>query len=373
MSISRRSLLKTAISIPFLSSSLLACQAKSDSLGLMLAACADQTDQNYIALLRLETLEYKLIPLTERGHAFACHPHILNQAIIVARRPGRSLTLVDIDVGKVITRISSKPNRHFYGHCSYSPDGQYLLTTENDYENGYGVVSIRDSQNLVMIDEIPSFGIGPHDLQLMPDHETIVVANGGILTHPDTGRRKLNLNEMKPSLAYIDLADGGLIDQYYLADPKLSIRHIDVNHLGDVGIATQDQAEYQSDANQTSLIAIHKNKDRQPDLIPLPKEITLTLNQYTADFCFEPNHDTALVSSPRGNRILIFDTKNQTLKEYYHVNQPSAVALSRDKNYYVVSTANGEIIFIDTKTSTIKTEMIQFIDGLRWDNHMTVV
>ena len=373
MRINRRSFLKTAISIPLFNSSLVTSHAESDSLGLMLAACSDEKEQNYIALFRLETLEYKLIPLTERGHALAIHPYITNQAVIAARRPGNSLTLINIDLGTIITKVSSNPDRHFYGHCSYTQNGEYLLTTENDYENGIGVISIRDSQTLKVIDEIPSFGIGPHDLEFMPDQKTIVIANGGILTHPDTGRRKLNLNEMKPSLAYVDLIGAKLIDQYYLSDPKLSIRHIDVNQAGEVGIATQDQAEYLSDANKISLIAMHKNKDRQPDLIQIPKNITLSLNRYTADFCFEPSHNTALVSSPRGNQILIFNTKNQTLVRSYPVNQPSAVALSRDKNYFVVSTAYGEILFINTNTSTINSEMTQFIQGVIWDNHMTVV
>ncbi len=373
MRFDRRSFLKASISIPLFNSALLTSDARTDSLGLMLAACSDEKAQHFIALLRLETFEYKLIPLTERGHALASHPNISNQAVIAARRPGNLLTLIDIDLGQVITKTSSNPNRHFYGHCSYTKDGEYLLTTENDYENGMGIISIRDSQTLKVLEEIPSFGIGPHDMQFMPDQKTIVIANGGILTHPDTGRRKLNLNQMKPSLAYIDLTSAKLIDQYYLSDPKLSIRHIDVNKAGDVGIATQDQAEYASDANQVSLIAVHKSKDKQPDLIKLPKQITLGLNRYTADFCFEPKHNTALVSSPRGNQVLIFDVKNQRLINNYRVDQPSAVALTRDNNYFVVSTANGEILFIDTKTSTIEANMSQMIDGLKWDNHMTVV
>ncbi len=373
MRFSRRSFLKTALSVPLLNSALLSSQAKSDSLGFMLAACSNELEQHFIALLRLETLEYKLIPIAERGHALATHPFVLSQAVIAARRPGNSLTLIDIDLGKVITHTTSNPNRHFYGHCSYTSDGKYLLTTENDYENGIGIISIRDSQTLKVIDEIPSFGIGPHDLQFMPDQNTMVIANGGILTHPDTGRRKLNLREMQPSLSYVDLQAAKLIDQYYLSDPKLSIRHIDVNEAGEVGIATQDQSEYLSDANKISLIAIHTNKDRQPNLIQLPKNLTLALNRYTADFCFEPNHDTALVSSPRGNQILVLNTKTQRLINSYAVNQPSAVALSRDRNYFVVSTAYGEILFIDTKTSTIKMEMTQLIPGLKWDNHMSII
>ncbi len=43
------------------------------------------------------------------------------------------------------------------------------------------------------IGEFPTFGVGPHELLLLGDGDTIAVANGGIETHPDFGRAKLNL------------------------------------------------------------------------------------------------------------------------------------------------------------------------------------
>ena len=41
------------------------------------------------------------------------------------------------------------------------------------------------------IGELASFGVGPHEVVLMPDGATLVVANGGIRTHPDRDRAKL--------------------------------------------------------------------------------------------------------------------------------------------------------------------------------------
>ncbi|MCK0317313.1 DUF1513 domain-containing protein, partial [Salmonella sp. 15E65] len=76
--------------------------------------------------------------------------------------------------------------------------------------------------------EFDSGGIGPHEVVLMPDGKTLCVANGGILTHPDYGKLELNLDTMRPSLAYIDAASGELLEKVELepALHRLSIRHL---------------------------------------------------------------------------------------------------------------------------------------------------
>jgi hypothetical protein len=56
------------------------------------------------------------------------------------------------------------------------------------------VIGVRDaSAGYRHIGELPSHGIGPHDLALLSDERTLVVANGGIRTHPDRRREELNL------------------------------------------------------------------------------------------------------------------------------------------------------------------------------------
>ena len=47
------------------------------------------------------------------------------------------------------------------------------------------MIGVRDAQDgYRQIGELPSDGIGPHEATLMPDGKTLVVANGGIRTHP---------------------------------------------------------------------------------------------------------------------------------------------------------------------------------------------
>lgn len=373
MNFTRRQIIKAAITLPWINTQLKAKDSLADLSGLMIAGCKDALGQPCVAMFRLDTLEYKLVMLKERCHDLVHHPFALNRYIVPARRPGNTLTMIDTDLGEILTSVSSAPDRHFYGHCSFTEDGKHLLTTENDFFKGKGIISIRDAETLKTIDEIDSFGIGPHDIALMPGGETAVVANGGILTHPDSGRRKLNIDEMTASLAYIDLTSFKLLGQYFLDDPKLSIRHIDVNSSGDVGIACQHQARYVSEAKDNALIGIHKNKALAPQLFALPSEITSKLNRYTADFCFAVHSNTAAITSPRGNLVVIVDTQTLLLKQTHTINEPSAVSLSRDRRYFVISTALGEIHFINAEFGTHIKALTITIPGLSWDNHMSVV
>lgn len=103
---------------------------------------------------------------------------------------------------------------------------------------------------------MPSHGIEPHDIRMLTDGHTLVVANGGIITHPDSGRARLNLERMDSSLVYLDSRDGGLLGQWRLPArwKLLSMRHFTVNDQGDVAIGMQ----YQDDDTTAPIIALHR-------------------------------------------------------------------------------------------------------------------
>lgn len=119
-------------------------------------------------------------------------------------RPGKFSLVNDCMTGDEKARIVSPKDRHFYGLGIFSSDGNLLFTTENDYEAGRGRIGVWVAQNdYIRIDEWDSGGIGPHDIKRLPETDMLVVANGGIDTHPETGRTKLNIPTMAPNLAYI--------------------------------------------------------------------------------------------------------------------------------------------------------------------------
>lgn len=209
MPLNRRRFLLSAATAPALSPSLAWSDAGAPRL---IAAGRDARGYRLIGLRPNNTLAFD-IPLPERGHAAATHPS-RPEAIAFARRPGTFALVIDCASGVLHTRLDAPEGRHFYGHGTFSADGALLYTTENAFETGLGWIGVWDaSTGYRRLGDFSSGGIGPHDVALMPDGETLVVANGGIRTHPATGRQKLNLSTMAPALTYLRASDGSLVER----------------------------------------------------------------------------------------------------------------------------------------------------------------
>lgn len=148
--------------------------------------------------------------------------------VAFARRPGRFGVAIPVGTRPPVW-FASKSDRHFFGHGVFSAAGRLLYATENDYERAAGVIGVRDATDSYrQIGEFPAHGMEPHDIALLSDGRTMVIANGGIRTHPDKGTEELNLPDMRPSLVYVDVATGDLLEEHVLAPElhQLSIRHL---------------------------------------------------------------------------------------------------------------------------------------------------
>ncbi|MEM7667806.1 MAG: DUF1513 domain-containing protein, partial [Pseudomonadota bacterium] len=221
-----------------------------------LAAGKDPSGYKLMGLGPDGTLRFE-ISLPSRGHAAAAHPERA-EAVAFARRPGTYAVVIDCVTGHVRHRLEAEPGRHFFGHGVYSRDGAILFTTENAYTTGDGRLGLWDaSADYRRIGEISSGGIGPHDVVRLPGSEILAIANGGIRTHPASGRDKLNLGSMRPNLTYMDAATGAVIDQVEPDDALRlnSIRHLAVSRDGRIAAATQWQGDPQ---DGVPLIAFHR-------------------------------------------------------------------------------------------------------------------
>nr|WP_244439934.1 DUF1513 domain-containing protein [Nitratireductor aquibiodomus] len=186
-----------------------------------------------------------VLPLEARGHSFAIDAP-RRRAVAFARSPGRFAIAFSVDGKGEPLAFAPPPDRHFYGHGVFTPDGRLLLATENDYEGERGITGLYDATaGFRRIGEFETGGIGPHEVILLADGRTLCIANGGILTHPDYERVKFNLATMKPSLSYVDLESSEMIEQAELTPElhKLSIRHMTLDRFGAVWFGAQYQGE----------------------------------------------------------------------------------------------------------------------------------
>ena len=214
-----------------------------------------------------------------RGHDVAQHPERLLHFAMFGRRPSTRSAIVDIDAGRVELIFEAAPGRAFQGHGFFTVDGRYLVTSEADTFTGAGALGIRETERYSLIGELETYGIGPHEVQLMPDHRTVVVANGGLLTRPETGREVLNLDTMDSTLSYVDLESGALLEQRRVPDPKSSIRHLDVADDGTVAFGVQVQREALDHDRPVPLGGMHR-LGREIELFMVGEERMRLLNDY---------------------------------------------------------------------------------------------
>jgi len=250
------------------------------------------------------------ISLPARGHEAAAHP-VQAEAVAFARRPGNFAMVIDCTNGKVKQILDAPPEYHFFGHETFSADGSLMFTTENDYEAAAGRIGIWDTRNgYHRVGEIGSGGIGPHDIKYISEQEILVVANGGIETHPESGRAKLNVPMMRPNLSYVSI-DGKIIDQIEPAHSEHmnSIRHLAIRNDGLVAFACQWQGRVET---APALLGTHRLGDQKPVMLHSNDEHPQLL-AYLGSVSFNSDGKLLANTAPRGNIAQIFDSADKTL------------------------------------------------------------
>lgn len=361
----RRAFLKTGIGAGLFLAGLHPPVLMAGESGLRLLSCrSDHQGRHYLSILDTSGSLSLDIPLPGRGHGIAFDPRT-QRAAVFARRPGTFVWVIDLRDGKVTHRIQAAAGRHFYGHGVFTPDG-HLLCSENAYATGQGVIGIyRAKQNFQRDGEFASHGIGPHQLGLLSDTETLVVANGGIRTHPDMPRIKTNLRQMQPNLAYLNARDGRLLQRQQPPAEwhQLSIRHIAVAPDDSVAVAMQFEGRPHL---QPPLIALHRD-DQPLQLLKAPKQVQKRLRNYCGSVAFSEDGSRFAVSSPRGGVVTYWSATGDYLGLH---EQADACGVSPQPDAgqgFLVSDGEGEIRRIGPG---LLGKPQQQHPAARWDNHL---
>jgi len=303
-----------------------------------------------------------------RGHGVSQHPLHPSQVIMYGRRPGTMAIVTDVLQNKIVNSFKVAKNRFFYGHGCFSLDGKTLFTTEGNSTTGEGKIGIRDAITYQYLGEYDTTGIGPHDMHLMPDGKTIVVANGGILTRPETGRKKLNLPEMISNLTYIDAFTGKKIDEFRVPEPKASIRHLDIAKDGTVAIAMQVQRSVMKNENSVPLGAIHKPNGKI-QLLTEPERLITAMNDYMGSVAINEKSRIAGFTSPRGDIVGFWNIDSLEFAGYHRLHDVCGIAVN-SKNNFMISNSIGEVRELDgLNLKEIKQNRV-IHEKSAWDNHM---
>ena len=338
--------------------------ADTPSVPLYLSARADTSGGFRVSGFAADGTSFFDLPLPGRGHSFAVRPGECT-ALHFARRPGRFALVVDLARGAIAHRVEAPANRNFYGHGAFSPDGRLLYATENDFEGERGVIGVYNAaRGYTRAGELPSHGIGPHEIALLSDGETLVVANGGIATHPDLPRVKLNLPTMAPSVCFVDRRSGALRRELTLGPAlhRLSIRHLAVGPDDTIAVAMQ----YEGPAHDRVPLVALQCGGRRLRLLHGPRAVLRAMKNYCGSVCFDPDGRTIAVSAPRGNLVTLWDVGTGRYLSSAEVGDGCGVAPGPRPGEFLASSGRGGVVVIDARSGAARPLALAGLAPARW-------
>lgn len=342
--------------------------AAAEPAHLYVAARKERDGSYAAAIFDLKRGELSRVTLPRRGHGAARRPGS-EDCVIFARRPGTFAVCLDARGARPPRWFRTAPDRHFYGHGVFSPDGRLLYATENDYETGVGTIGVRDAEaGFRSLGELPSHGIGPHDIALLSDGRTLVVANGGIQTHPESGRTLLNRGEMAPSLVYLDRFTGDLLERHALSGDlkQLSIRHLAVAAGDVVVLGCQHKG---SAIDRPPLIAFHR-RGRELAWAEAPRQAQADMRNYVGSVAVDRSGTVAAVSSPRGGLVTYWDTETRAFLGQTRLEDVCGLAPSAVRGAFVLTSGTGAVRPGGPAGGDTSLPAPSDLTKHHWDNHL---
>lgn len=336
--------------------------------GTLLSAFEDARGDQYVGGIALDDARVFGAKVPARAHGCAVDPHDPQRVLFFARRPGTVAYELRRDTMNVRTILETPAGRHLAGHGLFSPDGQFLFTPEHDYESARGIVAVRDTRDFRVIEEIDTHGLDPHETAWLPDGRSLLVANGGIMTHPRTFRRKLNIPSMDPSLCVIDAHTGALLEQWRLPDHLLSIRHLCVGADGVTAVGLQYEGE---PANAPGIAAVY-TPGHGLRLLEAPVDRHRQFRAYVASVTISERDSLIAAACPYDNGVACWATTDHRYLGFVEAGESYGVSRLADGTI-VASQRDGHAFEIDK--TPLRSHFLHVNDErpIRWDDHWVAV
>jgi hypothetical protein len=338
--------------------------------GDLVAACRRPDGTYSVVFLSLDGSVLRELPLQGRGHDIALD-RTRGEAVVFARRPGSFALAFDIHGRREPVLFTTPTNRHFYGHGTYSRDGRLLYATEHDSETRAGLIGVYDATGgYERVGEFPTYGVGPHEAILLSDGKTLAIANGGIETHVEpgmSGREKLNVASMQPSLAFVDTSSGRLVGQHMQRPGlhKLSIRHLAQDSSGAVWFGCQWEG---ADADTPELVGC-AGIDKPLRIIEPSQPMGASLAGYIGAVAISGDGRLLAASAPRAGRIVYVDTERFTVVGETSLLDSCGVTGASDKSFAM--TSGMGVVQIDAPDHTHLSTAT--FPGRSFDNHLRII
>ena len=343
-------------------------RAKAKTPALYISCRMDAGGQASAAMFSGDGEELFSTILPSRGHDATARP-ASSEVVVFARRPGNWFIVIDAARGRLVSTVLAAKDRHFYGHGVFTPDGKLLYATENDTMSGNGVLGIYDASDAYRrIGEISSRGIGPHDVAFLPDGGTLVVANGGLRTLPETGREVLNKDDMKPNVALIDGAHDQTLGVFEL-EPKLralSIRHMAIARDRSIAFGCQ----YQGDPNDLPPLVGTVGAAGKVTLFDMPEVELLSMANYVGSLSLDSSEEIVAATSPQGGSVALWNRVSGEFLRRERMSDVCGVAALPQMRDFLLTSGNDGVRTLIDGAETLRRISTDRLQNWIWDNHL---
>lgn len=198
----------------------------------------------------------------------------------------------------------------------------------------------------------------------------LLVGNGSIRTHPTTGRTKLNLETMQPSVAILSGVDGQLVWQARLpAELRwLSLRHLTL--AADRTIVVAGQWEGPGFETPPLIAIVREGGPLRP--ISAPPEIGRRMATYCGSVAADASGHWIAVSHPRGGIVTLWRLDRDGLHDDHAVEllDGCGVAPVGDRSGHVLLTAGTGRAILHDALSRESRPVATGGPAPQWDNHI---
>lgn len=283
------------------------------------------------------------------GHGFAPNP-VKPHTAVVTEKHGPGCCEVDLVKRRVLRKIATRAERHFYGHGAFSPDGKLFYCTEamvGDYSYR-GVLAVRDGESFEFVNEnFPTHGVKPHDCILVDDGDTLVVTNGGGM---------VDQPELPASVAYVDVRSGEARRVLKVRDQALNAGHIAITTRGELVCvsAPRDgiQEKLRDEPNPKWIGGISFYDPRTDRLITADDPIRQKMRGETLSVAIHEPSMIVAATNPSADLVTFWDFRTGKLvKALSEFKWPRGVSLTLDGNYFALTyDRETHLVLIDAQT-----------------------
>lgn len=294
----------------------------------------------------------KSVKFPFQPHSYLNLPHNNDHCLIIGKRPSDLMAVVDTQSLSVIKTIQLPYGRHFYGHGTFSIDGDRLFISENDFEHEKGLISVWDTKSLRCLNTFDSGGIGPH--QLLISKKQLFCANGGLMTSP-LYHRSLLSDQVDSNISVFDQNTCQLLNKHSIEHPHMSARHMCRYNDGIlIGFQHKSRSAYQQQPLFMSLIddRVHYFSIDEKKIIHGHVTSIIRVNSHLSAASLHKDHTLVLI-----------DNHNNHIMKTIKLNKPQG--LITDGQNILCSCNDGlMVVNIDNLNSSLKK-----LPEQHWDNH----